>query len=202
MDSESFGVRLFMACIGLGIRFYWSAIDFFNRRVSIYSNLTTPRGAKAENSILVSSRAHALTSILSKDVLRSPLGGINSFTTLLAEVLIVTLAGVPFSKSSSYTAFNASVDISIAIIGIMLIVLPAVVLHLRKARKGPNPPDCIADTINMLSGSALVERLQGHSSLDTRERYKLIQGWGSMYAVRRRAANDKSSGREWSIDTS
>jgi hypothetical protein len=201
MDSESFGIRTFMACIGLGIRFHWSAIETYIRKATVYLALANPAGAIAKDSVLVGTRAHAITSLVSRDVVRSPFGGVVSFVALLAEVLIIALSGVPYSRASSYTAHNVSVHLSIGIIAVMILVLTAVFFRTRRAKDVPSRAECLADTMEMISESVLSERLRGMASLSGSERDGVIGKWGSRYILRRRIESEGRKESEWSIDT-
>ena len=54
-----------------------------------------------------------------------------SFTALLSEVLIIVLAGIPYSPTQLYLVFLVSTYTSIAILGFMLLTLVAVVFSWR-----------------------------------------------------------------------
>jgi hypothetical protein len=183
MDSQSIGVRLLFSCIGLGIRTWWAKLDEWNREIAPYQALIQARGASAERSILLSSKAHALTALLSTQSLRNPVNGLVSLIAALGEVLIVTLSGVPFTNAESYLAFNISVLLSVAILGLMILVLPVLAWRFHHCRSHvPRPPECVADTIKFLSDSETLSLFDGLSELDEKKRNAAINGlnvrWG------------------------
>lgn len=66
MGSQSFGTRLLMTAIGLGIKFYWSWIERYVRRMSPFVDIASPKGSTAQKSILLASPSHPITALIKR----------------------------------------------------------------------------------------------------------------------------------------
>jgi hypothetical protein len=198
MDSSSFGIRLLFACFGLGVRFFLTSIERYDRKMEPYRALVSLNGATAAESVLVTGHAHAFTAFLHRRTIRDPVGGMLSFTTLLAEVLIIALAAVPFSKETAWTAFDASVLLSTVIIAVMLVLVPVVMVRYWKSGDNVvNAPKCIAEVVGMLGDKEVVRKFEGLGGMKRKERDRLVESWGARFYLRRRIGQ-KGDGR-WSI---
>lgn len=111
MDSQSFGVRLFMTCIGLAIKFYWGSVEWHMRRIAPYTALTSSNGADEDQSVLVANPSHPVTALFCSSNWRHPLLCSVTLMAVLSEVLVITLSAVPFSVATAYLAFEISVYI-------------------------------------------------------------------------------------------
>lgn len=102
---------------------------------------------------------------------------------ILSEVLIVTLAAIPFNLAILLDAFRISVFISVGIIGLMIATLPFVLLRYKDSLIGP--PGCIADTVKLLMnpGNEVVHALGGMGGLKRAERDSAIEGLRRRYRL-------------------
>jgi hypothetical protein len=184
MNKDSFGVRLFMTSLGLGTTFYWGWIAKYVHHMSIYIALASPSGATAEQSILVEPYSHPIMALFSRDTWQHLLTGIVMLMAVLSEVLIITLSAVPFTTATAYQAFEISVYMSVAILTLMILTLPAVLYWQTrdKSLEMEQSPQCIADTL------ALVPDGRGWNALSMmsgKERNRVVKGWELRYGLRR-----------------
>lgn len=184
MNSDSFGIRIFMASLGLGTKFYWGWIEKYIHHTSPYVALASPQGATAEQSILLQSHSHPLIAIFSRGTWRYSLTGMVTLMASLSEVLVITLTAVPFTTATAYEAHKVSLYLSVGILGIMsLTVLTVLFWQTRnKGQEIPEMPECIADVL------ALVADGQGWNvlgMLDDKERRRVFKEWGTKFVIQR-----------------
>lgn len=154
MNSESFGVRLFMTILGLIVKFYWGWIEEYMRTSRPYVALASPHGATAAQSILLRNPSHSVTALFYSEFWRHPLLALVTLMAILSEALVITLNAIPFTTATAYLAFRLSVYISVSIVGAMIITVLAVwvwSIKMRLRHELPDMPECIADIFALLS---------------------------------------------------
>jgi hypothetical protein len=185
MDSQSFGVRLFMTCLGLIIKFYWNDVAKYMHRMAPYRALTSSTGATADQSVLFSRPSHPVTALFLSDSWKHPLLGWVTLMAVFSEILVIVLTAIPFSVARAYLAFNLSVYIGIGIIGLMIVTVPIIIIWtVRKAEENPVPPECIADVFALLSDD-VAWRFVALGTLSGIERNRVIRSWQLRYSVQR-----------------
>ena len=102
-------------------------------------------------------------------------------TTVLADVLTVALAGIPFDSASSYTAYTVSTYLSAAILALMLDALAALVWRARSDPVLPRAPESVAAVALALCGSGLVGEVEGLAGLEQGVRDRRVEGIGRRY---------------------
>ncbi|KAI8936338.1 hypothetical protein NX059_006752 [Plenodomus lindquistii] len=153
MNSQDIGVSTFMTALGLGVKFYWGWIEGYMRTMRPYLALASPHGATAAQSVLLRSPSHSVTTLLQAETWKYPLLAIVTFMSLLSEVLVIMLNGVPFTPSLLRKAFDISVFASIVILFAMIVSLSVVIvwgLSKKTRRCLPEAPECIAHVIELL----------------------------------------------------
>ncbi|KAH7388855.1 hypothetical protein BKA66DRAFT_460968 [Pyrenochaeta sp. MPI-SDFR-AT-0127] len=197
MNSQSFGVRLFMSAIGLSIKFYWGWIEQYIRSVGPYTALASLHGASADQSVLVRSPSHPVAALLYSDTWRHLLLSFVTMMAILSEVLVITLNAIPFTTATAYLAFKLSVYISVGILAVMIITVPAVLFWKLKRNRSeiPDVPECIADAFALLSNASGWNAL---GMLDEKTRNEAIRNWQVRFALRR-ARGSEFSNSGWCI---
>ena len=122
---------------------------------------------------------------------------------ILADVLIVTLAGVPFNPDQIHIAFRICSLTSIVILGTMLVVLAAVWIRSRSGPGLPRSPNTIAAVFSYLCGSAahggtLLDDFADLSVLDRRKRNKRVAALKRRYGLR--VSQGQDAVPRWTID--
>ncbi|CAO2650343.1 Nn.00g016350.m01.CDS01 [Neocucurbitaria sp. VM-36] len=200
MDSQSFGVRLFMTVLGLLIKFYWGWIEQYIRSVGPYMALSSPHGATAEQSLLVRSPSHPVTALFYMDSWRHVLLGIVTVMAVLSEVLVISLNALPFSTAKAYVAFELSAYISIGILVAMIVTVLAVLIWkmvLGRHVEFEEVPECIADLFVLLSDAT---NWSVFSMLGDTERNQALRGWQVRFALQK-AQGTETTNAEWRIVT-
>jgi Protein of unknown function (DUF3433) len=196
-DSQSFGVRLFMNILGLSIKMYWGIVYTYVNSKAPYIAMTASKGATARQSILVQTASHPITALFSAVTWRNFVVLAVTVAAVLSEVLVVALGAIPYSVATAYVAFEASVYISVGILGYMILLTPMLLVwRVTKTAAGPEPPESLAETLALLQGSNLGEKLSGLGKLNRNERDKVITGWEWGYTVRNGVGNLGKSERE------
>jgi hypothetical protein len=201
MDSQSFGVRLFMTCIGLAIKFYWGSMERYMRRIAPYIALTSSNRADADRSVLVSSPSHLVTALFCGSGWRRRLLGSVTLMAVLSEILVITLTAVPFSVATAFLAFEISMYICVGILGLMIVTIPVVLVwKVMNTGETPEPPQCVADAFALLS-DALALRFGALRTLDGKERNRIVRSWQLRYSVRRMQVEKQLHGSQsdWRI---
>ncbi|KAF1959480.1 hypothetical protein CC80DRAFT_591485 [Byssothecium circinans] len=186
MNSQTFGLRIFMAALGLLTKFYWGWIESHMRRIRPYVALASPAGATAERSVLLSSPSHPITALFFCDTWRSLLLTTVTLMAVLSEALIISLSGIPFSPALAYLAFQLSVYISVGILVAMIISSVSVLVWviLGKANRGlPHIPESIVEVLKLLGDEggrkALKELYDGNADSRSHMRFVLRKEAGS-----------------------
>jgi hypothetical protein len=152
LDSQSFGIRFFMICIGLAIKLYWGTVEKHLRSIAPYVAMASEGGATAARSVLIRTPSHPIVGLIYGSSRRQPLLGLVTISAVLSEVLVITLNTVPFSTSTAYLAFELSVYISTGIIALMITTIPLILIwQIRVKRKTVGKaPERIAEVVAML----------------------------------------------------
>jgi hypothetical protein len=121
-----------------------------------------------------------------------------AFTGLIAEFLIIALAGLPGRPGQSRGEFLFWGIVSLAILALMIAQL--LVIHIWR-RSLPNlirPPDSIAAVMTYVAGTAMSRDFEELSQLKTKDRDRAIRELGKEYAYGWRTEED---GRlRWVVD--
>ena len=101
---------------------------------------------------------------------------------ILAEVLIITLPGIPFDAGQLWKAFILSSYLSMAILAVMLLSL----LGLWLRPKGPNlprTPNTVGAMCSYLCGSSMQDDFADLACVETKTRNRAIKDMGREYAL-------------------
>lgn len=184
MNSQSFGIRFFMTCIGLAIKLYWATVEKHLRSIAPYVAMASEGGATADRSVLVRTPSHPIVGLFYGSSWRQPLLSLVTISALLSEVLVITLNTVPFSVSTAYLAFELSVYISTGIIALMVTTIPLILIwKIRIKRKMVGrAPECIAEVFAML-GDDLRGNFGNLRELDGTQRDQIVRSWKYRYLL-------------------
>jgi hypothetical protein len=184
MNSQSFGIRLFMTCIGLSVKLYWGTADKHMRAIAPYVAMASEGGATANRSVLIRTSSHPIAGLFYASSWCEPLLGLVTMSAVLSEVLVITLNTVPFSVSTAYLAFELSVYISAGIIALMIITIPLILIwQIRVKRKSVGrAPECIAEVVAMLDDD-LRSTFGDLRELDGTQRDQIVRGWKYRYSL-------------------
>ncbi|EOD43403.1 hypothetical protein UCRNP2_9899 [Neofusicoccum parvum UCRNP2] len=108
MNSQTFGPKLMMSCFGIIIRFWWAEISNAVHTLEPYRRLAAGH-ANAHESVLASTSVHAVSTIFTSLSRRHIFVAYIALLAVLSELLIVTLAAIPFNLATLLEAFRVSV---------------------------------------------------------------------------------------------
>lgn len=124
-------------------------------------------------------------------------GAITS-VTLLAEGLNIVVSGVPYATGQTWQQFLVSTYMSIAILGIMIIVSSVVIVSRLREPCIPRKPDTLGGVMSYLSGSRTVNDFDGLEGRDDRARDRVIWQMGKIYKFSKGIRDDGKVA--WKID--
>lgn len=130
--------------------------------------------AKPQDSMLFEPPFSPLTALFHKSTYRSLPLTIVTMNANMALILTVYLANIPFSNDKARVAWVASCYFSLAIFGLMIISIIALMILIR-APETPLAPDTIAARLYYLSaGLTIASRFGPFSTLNTGDRDRAI----------------------------
>ena len=185
MNSQSFGIKFFMTCIGLAITMNWGTIEKHLRSITPYVSMASEAGgATADKSVLMRMPSHPVVGLTHSSSWRQPLLGLVTLSAVLSEMLVITLNTVPFSVSTAYLAFELSVYISTAILAFMIITVPLLLVRQIRVRRTAlaQAPENIAEVLEMLDED-LCGNFGDLRDLDGTRRDQTVRSWKYRYAL-------------------
>ena len=118
---------------------------------------------------------------------------------LLAEVLIVALAGVPFDSGQLHRGFIVSAWLSTSIMIVMLVAL--FVMYLRPGKSSlPRSPDTIASLATYLCHSSLLADFADFAKMDRKTRNAEVARMRRTYCLTRTTVEDEDGAVRYQID--
>ena len=108
-----------------------------------------------------------------------------AFTAILSDVLIISIAGVPYSSAQIWDAFLASAYLSLAILGWMMLAMVGIFVWRKKVAtlKLPSEPDTLLSIWMMMAdeGNAMRKEFDGWEMTRSMERDRACKGRGGRY---------------------
>ena len=196
MDSESFGPRFLITCVGIIIHSQWNrlerlfAVDEPFKR--LYKGMASPTATILANRSLMS--FSTFPTALSRGSFYLALV---AFVTILAEALIIVMPGIPFSRGSLLEGVVVSFFIAASILGLMLLTL--VVVWVRpKGPPLPRRPYTLGAMGLYICASRVKDDLADLACTNTTTRDRVVTGMGREYGLRLERGWD---GKErWTVD--
>jgi hypothetical protein len=122
-----------------------------------------------------------------------------ALTGLLAEFLVLALAGLTYRPGQLRSEFLFCGVVSLIILALMVAQLAAINLWItRRLPQLPRKPDTIAAVMTYVAGTAMVHDFDGLEGLGTRERNRAVRRLGKAYAYGWR--RDDSGRVRWIVD--
>ncbi|KAI9890821.1 MAG: hypothetical protein M1814_003605 [Vezdaea aestivalis] len=201
INGQNFGPRFVFSIFGILIQGQWKRLErgklaccaLLSQNLNFANKLTEvciiqpfrslgSGGVSAEKSILISRSLDPLTGFIASIPRRHIYCALVALTSIFSEVLIVTLAGVPFNAGQLLIAFKVSAYISIGILGIMLIM--QVVIYLRPRGPAlPRTPNTLGAVFSYLCASPLLEDFGDMALLDEKKKRVRVRDMGRKYML-------------------
>ncbi|MCJ1285172.1 hypothetical protein MMC26_004510 [Xylographa opegraphella] len=196
MNSNSFGPRFLVTCVGIIIHSQWARLD---RECAIDEPFRRLyRGcATAESTTLPSRTLTPVSTFFASIYQHSFFVTHVTFVTLMSEVLIIVLPGVPFSPGEIWQAGMMSIYLSMAILGLMLLTFVAVMLR-PKGPDLPRKPNTLGAMFMYLCDSSKTADFADLACLETRARDRLVRDKDRLYCLKYDLGTDGSM--RWQVD--
>lgn len=126
---------------------------------------------------------------------------LTSLTTLLtlsAEALNIVISGIPYANGQTLSQFLVSSYISLAVLGLMIVVMALIIGRRFWEPRIPREPRTVGAVMSYLCGSRVVDDFEGCEGLDERTRGQRVRGWGKKYGFCERVRGDGKLA--WSVD--
>ncbi|MCJ1378753.1 hypothetical protein MMC17_001852 [Xylographa soralifera] len=196
MNSNSFGPRFLVTCVGVIIHTQWARLDRECAVDEPFRRLY--RGsATAESTILPPRTLTPVSTFIASIYQRSFFVAHVTFVTLMSEVLIIVLPGVPFSPGEIWQAGMMSIYLSIAILGLMLLTFVALMLR-PKGPDLPRKPNTLGAMCMYLCDSSMTADFADLSCLGTRARDRWVREKERLYCLKYDLGTDGSL--RWQVD--
>lgn len=154
--------------------------------------------APAQSSIVVERTLNPVSTFFTALWRRHFFVALAAFMALLAEVLIVSLAGIPFSQGQLHRAFIVTSWLSFSIMVLMLISL--LVIYLRPGRLDlPRQPDTIASLTSYLCHSSMLHDFADFARMDGKSRNEEVALMRRTYCLTKTKTEPDGAVR-WQID--
>ncbi|KAI5468114.1 hypothetical protein BGZ63DRAFT_399638 [Mariannaea sp. PMI_226] len=126
LSNQSFGPRFLFSIIGVVINFFWVAI--FKKYLLFASFLELAGGpSKYSKTIALPYASDSYTHFFSSFATQRILAIAISFSTVLSDFLPLTLANVPFGRTTTWDAYVISTWVSVGLVGFMIAILLAMI---------------------------------------------------------------------------
>ncbi|KAI9869325.1 MAG: hypothetical protein M1813_000114 [Trichoglossum hirsutum] len=190
MDGQGFGVSFMMTAVGVLVKWFWVEIEEETRTLEPYRELC--RGnARAGDTILVRTNADPITALWSAVIRMRAFPALLGINTILAEILTIALARVPFHGDSIFMAYIVSSHLSTSILALMIATLTWLTIRqLRGVMELPRRPDTIAAVLTYLCESKMLRDFKGMAMLEARSRDRVVAKWGKRYHLRKAVGAD------------
>ncbi|KAK3066457.1 hypothetical protein LTR53_017191, partial [Teratosphaeriaceae sp. CCFEE 6253] len=121
-----------------------------------------------------------------------------TFTTLTGEALNIVISGIPYATGQTWSQFLVSTYLSLAVLGLMLLVCAVLIFSRTREPKVPRHPDTVGAVMSYLCASQVLRDFEGTDGQDEGERDRRIRLLGKRYTFEERRRGD---GRHaWTVD--
>ncbi|KAK1480903.1 hypothetical protein CTAM01_14188 [Colletotrichum tamarilloi] len=171
MDSQTFGLRFFLAALGVIIIFCWESIFMSIAIVSPYYHLGR-RSQRPESSILFTRPTNGFYGIYAAIINGDIALMLAAFMSITAEFLPMLLANVPYNLTQTLNSHKICSIISLTILALMIVAVGASLFI--KWPEMPVDPRSIAGAMYYINESQMLDDFEGLSQLSSMDRKKKV----------------------------
>ncbi|KAK4171675.1 hypothetical protein QBC36DRAFT_339512 [Triangularia setosa] len=190
-------MKIFFAFLGVMISSNWGRLFQDTQTFSPYLPLRDGE-AQPNPTILLNRHSSPICAFLPLLRNRHLAAASVAFTGIIAEFLIIALAGLPYRPGQLRSEFLFCGIASTIILCVMLIQLMLVIIWRRRLPHLPRQPDTIAAVMTYVAGTSMVRDFYGLEEMKTKERNKAIVQMGKVYAYGWR--QEPEGGIRWIVD--
>lgn len=121
-----------------------------------------------------------------------------TIVTLAAEGLNIVISGIPYANGQMHVQLIVSTYISIAILGLMIIVTAAIIILRFREPKIPRKPATLGAVMSYLCSSRMLDDFEGTECLDERSRDQRVRSWCKKYEFTETVRRDGKLA--WALD--
>ncbi|KAH6999276.1 hypothetical protein EDB80DRAFT_724531 [Ilyonectria destructans] len=181
LSSQSFGPRFLFSIVGVVINFLW--VTIFTRYLLFAPYLELVNGPSVSSkSIALSYSSDSYTCFFSGLTSRRFLAVGISFCTILSDFLPLTLANIPFDRTTTWNAYVASTWVSVGQLSVMITVLLIIIgiILLQPHGRFISTKEVQENTLKFIlytlnSSPDLMNRLHSLSELSMRQRNERVK---------------------------
>jgi heme/copper-type cytochrome/quinol oxidase subunit 2 len=137
--------------------------------------------ADSLNTILLKKNSIPLTSIFPSIFHWQFMAAVIAMIAVLADVLVIVIASVPYSAGQVVAELLASMWTTIVILALMIIGIISLIVWKARAPTLPRPPNTVGAVMSYVSDSRMAEDLEGCEYLNDFEIKTKIAGRGKKY---------------------
>ena len=158
----------------------WKRIEREVHVLTPYYTLSR-HSSQANNTILLRKRSLPYTAVFSMIYHKHFYAASLAFTAILADVLVISLAGVPYSPGQVWMEFIVCSYLSMAVLGVMIVTLIILLVWRRKSPDLPRAPDTLIAVMSYVADSNMLEDFEGAEDMSKKELDNRINGLGKVY---------------------
>jgi hypothetical protein len=183
-NSNTFGPRFFMAAMATVISLNWKRLEREVHTLSPYHRLSRSP-APANSTILLRKRSLPYTAVFAMIYHKHFFAACLACTAILADFLVISLAGVPYSPGQIWLELLVCSYTSMAILGIMILSVIALLFWRRKSPDLPRAPDTLMGVMSYVADSKMLDDFDGAEVLKRNDIDDRINGLGKRYGYGR-----------------
>ncbi len=192
------GMKIFFAILGIAVSIYWGRLFRDAQTFTPYFPLRDGE-ARPNPTILLNRHSNPVTAIPSLLRNRHLAAASVAFTGIMAELLIISLAGLPYRPGQLRSEFLFCGITAVVILLMMIVQLVVVNFWRRSLPTLPRRPDTIANVMTYVANPGIVRDFQGLESQSVRRRNQAIRDMKNTYAYGWR--KEDAGGRiRWVVD--
>ncbi|TID22864.1 hypothetical protein E2P81_ATG01997 [Venturia nashicola] len=196
-NSNSFGPRFVMTIAGSIISLNFKRLERDAHTLAPYHALShTPQAASS--TILLQRRSLPYSALFSMTYNRHALASYLAFIAILSDILVIAIAGIPYSPGHIYVEFLACFYVTIVILGLMVLGIVMTMIWRRWTPDLPRTPDTILAVMSYVADSRLLDDFDGCEGLRSREVENRVNGLGKRYGYGQYVGVDGQT--KWMVD--
>jgi hypothetical protein len=121
-----------------------------------------------------------------------------AFIAILSDILVITIAGIPYSPGQIYLELLVCFYTTIIILGLMVVGILGTMFWRRWTPDLPRTPDTILAVMSYVADSRLLDDFDGCEGLGSREVEDRVNGLGKRYGYGRYVGVDGQT--KWMVD--
>ncbi|KAI1131821.1 hypothetical protein F5Y10DRAFT_285311 [Nemania abortiva] len=178
IDADTFGVRFLFTSFGVIIGFLWSS---FYEAVAILSQyrLLASKPQNTSRSILLAPPTNAFSGLWHAIRTRRVFLGVTGLASVLSEFLGIFLSNVPFQVTQTHLVCLVSIWTTVGILSFMVLLI--ITSFFISWPDMPVDPSTIIGAMYYIHDSPMLDKFEGLSILDRKERDHRVMELGLLY---------------------